>query len=1179
MVIMSVGRRIRTSQGFEFGNAKAIAARASLSKAVCEALEQRRLLSATITQSGNTLTVNGDGANDVVQVTDLLSGKISVSYLVASGQMQTKAYTGVAHVVINTGAGDDTVRYSATGGGGGGGGVVGVPLVDMFADVTLNTGAGNDSVFIKYGNVAGPVGVNASLGDGTDAFQMDVTGAASANGGTTAFTVKLKLDGGAGNDTARASFFDVFTDVSTTMGAGNDALYLKYGGFKGESLLAADLGAGNDTFDLAATGGSNAAGAPAQAQAIFIKLTGSDGNDTATMSFFDVFLDVAADLGTGNDSIFLKYELSAANTADRPADMISDARVGITGGVGNDSATVAVLLPYMERAREAAITADMGAGNDSFQLDGTGEDNGVAGALAAKIYLKLDGGDGNDAVKASFFDVFTELSVAGGAGNDALTIKCDGIKGSSLVSADMGAGNDTFDLSANSSVDHKHYAPPTGASPDELFIKLDSGVGNDSAKASFFDVFTEMSLDGGAGNDSFTIKGQFDDSAIGDVPSDMQADAKVNILGGDGIDSALISLLLPAVQRSPHVLVTADMGEGSNSFQMDATGSPDAAARTIHKDWIDLKLASGAGNDSAKLSFFDVFTDVGLDMGAGNDALNIKYKGIQDESLLAADMGAGNDTATLSATNTIDPASPPAVAEALFIKFDGVDGSDAAAMSFFDVFTDVSVDLGQGSNRLALKYEIKGEMGNRPADMSADINASIAAGDGADSVLIGLLLPAVQKVREAAISADLGGGIDQFQLTGTGTGDPANPDAQTGKIFLKLDTGAGNDTARVTLTNLFSDVSIDTGAGNDAAFLKYDGLSGQALLSASLGDGNDTFQLDATGDMAAAKNREKWIEIQGLVDTGAGDDTARMSFFDVFLDVSTDLGSGNDSLSQKCALSADVAPPPDMSSAVSLNVSGGDGNDSVLIGLLLPAVQKVGATPAADINVDLGAGTNTFQSTLGSSAPGAVGSGGGVWMTVSGGTGNDTIGMQIGDANTPGASYDPGAFDIVVDGGGGADAITMSIAADCAKGEDSSVAITTGDGSDTVNVSDKVGFCDGSVRIAVDGGGGADLLSMNLSGGLGGVGILSLMADGGAGIDNVSISSVAPAAASPLLLALQAFGGDDNDVLTVLVPGLANPGSVQSNVLALADGGDGVDVANVSPGVQLANVEQVNIVP
>ena len=1358
------GRACRASRRY----ARAVA---GLRRPLFESLEPRVLLSCVVTQVGNTLSIVGNAESDFVQIVDMGAGNVSVGCSSAPGPVKATTYKGVAHLKIDTGAGDDTVTLVGQGGGGGGG-----ALFDVFADVSLNTGAGADTVSVSYLKIKGDVSITASLGDGADSFQMDVSevlATASATIATSSLhAVKLSLDTGAGNDTARCSLFDAFSTVSATMGAGNDSFTMKH---RGELHLTADMGDGNDTFSASADGSfSNTAGTPPPfASSIFLKYTGGLGNDSAKLSFFDVFTDVSLDQGAGNDDTYLKYELSASNAFAPPAGVAADCRLSLVGGDGNDTATLITNCPYMPTARACVLSLDMGAGSDSVQLDSATTGTPSAQVQASSIYIKLDGGAGNDTARLNFFDVFTGVSSDMGAGSDALYLKLDGIKGESLVNSSLGAGNDTFSLTANSSADHKGYVAPVGTSPDALFIKIDGGDGNDSISTDCTDVFCDSSVDGGAGSDRIFQKVTLSDIVTAAAPLDMQADGSVRVLGGDGNDSVLIGLLLPAVQVSRQVVVAADLGAGSDQFTCSASGATAAkqfqkveihvacgdgndstsmsffdvfadvaldggngndsaflkfdgikgdcavsadmgagsdvfdvsanssvthpgytppAAQTLNfskitfkydggagndtcrlaltdvvstaaldggdgndtfvvrdtltdkfengqipdqtdftlqlnagagadsvllalltpnvardhtmsvavdlgagsdtfsatassppsasnAEFLKLRLSGGDGNDSASMAFTDVFSDCTLDMGAGNDSVSYKHADIKGESSFACDMGAGSDTFVATASNSLSSpngtTAPPA-ASALFIKYDGGAGNDVASVSTTDVFTNFSADMGSGNNRVFAKVEIHNTLVSRPSDLSSDVHIGVTGGDGADNVLIDLVMPAQATPRQASVDVDCGGGADVFQMNATGIPNTTDPTALAAKVFLKLDMGAGSDRAQVAMTDVFSDVSTTMGDGNDRYFLKYKGEIGESVSVADMGAGNDLFDLSAQSTIDPAQSSSAanglFIKFDGI----GGADTTRMSFFDVFCDVSADLGTGNDSFTIKQQLSADAALPPDMASASALNVTGGDGNDSVLIGLLLPAVQTSPLAPAANVRVDLGNGNNSVQLTCDSSTPLATTSGGGLSVEVACGTGNNNVSVQVGSPqSSPAQLHDFGSVSLAVTCDGGNNTVNLATFASFAKGEVCDDGATTGDGTDNITVSNTFGLCDGSVRVVVDSGDGVDKVLAVATGDVNGDGALDMVVDGGAGNDNVAIRE-SPTKASLGRVSLEVDGGTGDDTLTLVSTDASGANGTPSNVSALVDGGDGYDVAFVSPVVQTLDVEEVH---
>ena len=76
-----------------------------------EALEDRSCPSCTTNLVGSTLTILGDQAANIIEITDDGAGTIKV---VCDGGAEA-SYTGVQNIVVRAGASGDTVDYTLTG--------------------------------------------------------------------------------------------------------------------------------------------------------------------------------------------------------------------------------------------------------------------------------------------------------------------------------------------------------------------------------------------------------------------------------------------------------------------------------------------------------------------------------------------------------------------------------------------------------------------------------------------------------------------------------------------------------------------------------------------------------------------------------------------------------------------------------------------------------------------------------------------------------------------------------------------------------------------------------------------------------------------------------------------------------------------------------------------------------
>ncbi len=369
-------------------NRRSPAADASQLDLMIEKLEDRQMLSVSVDIVDRVLTIQGDGADDTI----LLSENHKTIWVYADSMAESivydKAESRIRSVVVNGGGGDDTIVANR-----------------MFKAVTINGNAGNDRIF---------GGLNADTldgGDGNDIIYgnsgLDII--FGRNGDDT-------LVGGLGNDTIEG-------------GADNDFIV----GGNGDDDLSGDAG---DDFVLGSGGQDTIRGGIGND-----RLAGNNGNDLIEGGRGNDIL-----TGDGNDDVLFGEEGDDRVIGGSGNDLAQGGAGDdvIVGGLGDDQlegedGDDIVLGDGGNDTIEGGLGADslFGGSGDDVMLGGGGDDR-MFGGLGNDLLSGHGGedlliaGEGRDVLIGGYFkDILN-----GGSGEDYLISGVINIDSSALEHSD-----------------------------------------------------------------------------------------------------------------------------------------------------------------------------------------------------------------------------------------------------------------------------------------------------------------------------------------------------------------------------------------------------------------------------------------------------------------------------------------------------------------------------------------------------------------------------------------------------------------------------------------------------------------------------------------------------------------------------------------------------------------------
>lgn len=286
-----------------------------------EALEDRQLLSCTVTEDPGILKITGDDGINNIEITDNGSDSAGNVTVLCDGVSRTSS-TAIRQIIVKTKKGNDTINYSVTG-------TFSLRAPRFF---TVDLGKGNDTFNLNFASgvahhlswdVKGGDGqdaVNATLGnvrnralvngifkgqDGNDSYSVNLAGDLR-----TGADVRFDFNGGDDSDVLNfnaASDSDIEGDCQLSVKLRKAALHLNYQGeLDGVFLLDASGGGGKDvlaadlTLDPGSTGRVGADGQPASVRGdsdkdnlrfvvhnngtarVFARVDGGSGKDVCT---------------------------------------------------------------------------------------------------------------------------------------------------------------------------------------------------------------------------------------------------------------------------------------------------------------------------------------------------------------------------------------------------------------------------------------------------------------------------------------------------------------------------------------------------------------------------------------------------------------------------------------------------------------------------------------------------------------------------------------------------------------------------------------------------------------------------------------------------------------------------------------------------------------------------------
>jgi hypothetical protein len=340
-----------------------------------EVLENRWCPSAPgIVQTGHTLSITGDGANDIIRISDNGQGGVMASITLANSSQKVSA-TGITDIKIESGAGNDTISYALT------------STLKQNQSLMLCLDKGSNQAFLDY---------SAGLQHSDLAIAVGAAGndqLTTQFGAMTGSRLNLSECLGASPVTSHVNFGALSSSLATVCvnsSSGSDHLFAQVGNANNSNLqFLTQLGKGADSFNLQAS--CNLVNS-----VVHFDIDAGSGADAITFNAQDVNVDSTSRFnlesctGAGNDTVTMTYS----------GVMNGELDVNLQGGTGDNTMQTALTLDPGSMGRLHG-NLHGGAGNDDMTFDVFNNSNPGGKSTLALLQALLDGGAGDNTLSAT----------------------------------------------------------------------------------------------------------------------------------------------------------------------------------------------------------------------------------------------------------------------------------------------------------------------------------------------------------------------------------------------------------------------------------------------------------------------------------------------------------------------------------------------------------------------------------------------------------------------------------------------------------------------------------------------------------------------------------------------------------------------------------------------------------